>query len=60
MPRVQLPVIAVLSAVGGLLVGFLAALVDRFFGLAGLVLWMVGSFALGVAGSRWAQKASAS
>lgn len=55
----QRGVIAVLSAVGGLLVGFLAAVMDRFFGLPGLVLWMLASFALGVVGSRWAQRASA-
>jgi small basic protein len=55
----QRGVIAVLSAVGGLLIGFLAAVMDRFFGLAGLVLWMLASLALGFAGSRWARKASA-
>jgi len=55
----QRGVIAVLSAVGGLLVGFLAAVMDRFFGLPGLVLWMLASLALGITGSRWARRASA-
>ena len=46
--------IAVLAAVGALLVGFLAAVADRFLGLSGLVLWGALSITVGVAGSRWA------
>jgi hypothetical protein len=50
----QSGVIGVLAGVGALLVGFLAALADRFLGVAGLVLWGAVSVTLGVAGSRWA------
>ena len=55
----QRGVIAVLSAVGGILIGFLAAVMHRFFGAPGLILWMLASIALGIAGSRWARAASA-
>lgn len=47
-------VIGVLSAVGALLVGFLAAPVDHYFGLLGLVAWFALTVGLGVAGRRWA------
>ena len=50
----QRGVIAVLGAVGAVLVGFFAALVERFFGVAGMVVWLVVSIAFGVGGSRWA------
>ena len=50
----QSGVIAVLAAVGALLVGFLAAVADRFLGLAGLILWGALSVTVGVVGSRWA------
>ncbi len=50
----QRGVIAVLAAVGAILVGFLAAPVDRFFGLAGMLVWLAASAWLGMAGSRWA------
>lgn len=50
----QRGVIAVLSAVGALLVGFLAAVAHRVGGGAGLVVWGGASLALGVLGSRWA------
>jgi hypothetical protein len=52
----QRGVIAVLAAVGAILVGFLAAPVDGFFGLAGLLVWLLLSIAFGVAGSRWADR----
>jgi len=50
----QRGVIAVLSAVGGLMVGFIAWPMDRFLGTPGLIGWGVASFALGFAGSAWA------
>ncbi|HEV8265841.1 MAG TPA: hypothetical protein VGQ06_12910 [Gemmatimonadales bacterium] len=54
----QRGVIAVLSAVGALLVGFLAAVAHRLAGGAGLVAWGGASLALGMLGSRWATKGS--
>jgi hypothetical protein len=50
----QRGVIGVLSAVGALLVGFLAAVADRFLNLPGLVVWGALSLAVGVTASRWA------
>jgi hypothetical protein len=50
----QRGVIAVLAAVGALLVGFLAAVAHGLGGAAGLVAWGGASLALGVQGSRWA------
>lgn len=55
----QRGVIAVLAAVGALLVGFLAAVADRMLGLAGLVLWGAAAVGAGLAGSRWASRAAA-
>ncbi|MGH7528837.1 MAG: hypothetical protein ACREMN_00495 [Gemmatimonadales bacterium] len=52
----QRGVIAVLAAVGAILVGFLAAPVDGLFGLIGLVVWLALTLAVGVAGSRWADR----
>lgn len=54
----QRGVIGVLAAVGAILVGFLAAPVDRFFGLAGMAVWLVLSAGFGALGSRWATKGS--
>ncbi len=56
----QRGVIGVLAAVGAILVGFLAAPVDRFFGLAGMAAWLLASMAFGALGSRWATKGSGS
>ena len=50
----QRGVIAVLAAVGALLVGFLAAVAHGLGGAPGLVVWGGASVALGVLGSRWA------
>lgn len=50
----QRGVIAVLAAVGALLVGFLAAVADRFLKVPGLVVWGALSLAVGVTASRWA------
>ena len=54
----QRGVIGVLAAVGAILVGFLAAPIDRFFGLAGMAAWLVASAAFGALGSGWATKGS--
>jgi len=54
----QRGVISVLSAVGAILVGFLAAPIDRFFGLAGMAVWLVASAAFGALGSSWATRGS--
>ncbi len=50
----QRGVIAVLSAVGTLIVGFLAEVAFRLGGTIGLIVWGCASLALGIAGSRWA------
>lgn len=54
----QRGVIAVLSGVGTLIVGFLAEVAFRLGGVIGLTLWGCGSLALGIAGSRWATHAA--
>jgi len=54
----QRGVIAVLSAVGTLIVGFLAEVAFRLGGVVGLILWGCASLALGIAGSRWAVHAA--
>jgi len=54
----QRGVISVLAAVGAILVGFLAAPVDRFFGLVGMAVWLFLSATFGAMGSRWATKGS--
>ena len=50
----QRGVIAVLAAVGACLDGFLAAVFDRFFGVVGLVVWLLLNVALGMLATRWA------
>jgi len=50
----QRGVIAVLAAVGACLVGFLAALLDRFFGILGLVAWLLLNIAFAIVATRWA------
>jgi hypothetical protein len=52
----QRGVIAVLAAVGGILVGFLAAPLDRFFGALGMIVWLALTVAFGVVSTRWAIK----
>ena len=53
----QRGVIAMLGAVGALLVNFFfAPLADYFLGIAGLGLLAAGSITLGVAGGRWATR----
>ncbi len=50
----QRGVIAVLAAVGAILIGFLAAPLDRFFGLLGLIVWLLLNVAFGILATRWA------
>ena len=52
----QRGVIAVLAAVGAILIGFLAAPLDRFFGLLGLIVWFLLSIGIGIVATRWAIK----
>jgi NhaP-type Na+/H+ or K+/H+ antiporter len=47
-------VIGVLSAVGALLVGFLAAPIDHFLGPFALFVWFALAVSLGVVSRRWA------
>lgn len=54
----QRGVIAVMAAVGAVLVSFIAWPVDRLLGLTGLVAWAVASFVLGGTSSVWARKGS--
>jgi hypothetical protein len=50
----QRGVIAVLAAVGAILIGFLAAPLDRFFGLIGLIVWLLLNVGFGILATRWA------
>ena len=54
----QRGVIGVMSAVGALLVGFIAWPVDRWLQTPGLIAWAVTSFIVGATGSAWAVKGS--
>ena len=50
----QRGVIAVLAAVGAILIGFLAAPLDRFFGMLGMIVWLLLNVAFGILATRWA------
>jgi len=50
----QRGVIAVLAGVGAILIGFLAAPVDRFLGTLGLIVWLLLNIAFGILATRWA------
>ncbi len=50
----QRGVIIVLAAVGALLTGFLAAPLDRFFGVLGMIVWLALTIGFGIVGTRWA------
>ena len=50
----QRGVIAVLAAVGAILIGFLAAPLDRFFGMIGMIVWLLFNIAFGILATRWA------
>jgi len=52
----QRGVIAVLAAIGAILFGFLAAPLDRFFGLIGMIVWLLLNVVFGILASRWAVK----
>ena len=52
----QRGVISVLAAVGAILVGFLAAPLDRFFGPLGMIIWLLLNVAIGILAARWANK----
>jgi hypothetical protein len=51
-------VIAMLAAIGAILIGFLAAPMDRFFGVPGMLIWLALSVAFGVVCARWAMNAT--
>ena len=55
----QRGVIAVLAAVGALLIGFLAAPMDGLLGVAGMLIWLALNIVFGVACARWAIKGKA-
>jgi len=55
----QRGVISTLSVFGTFFLGILAAPVWHFLRFGGMVLLTAGSFALGIAGSRWAMRGSA-
>ena len=50
----QRGVIAVLAAVGSILIGFLAAPLDRFFGILGMIVWLLLNIVFGIIATRWA------
>ena len=50
----QRGVIAVLAAFGGILAGFIAAPIDNFLGVIGMIVWLAITIVVGVAGTRWA------
>lgn len=50
----QRGVIAVLSAIGALVVGMLGSVADWLLNVPGMVLWAAFAMAAGIAGSRWA------
>src|SRR5436853_430521 len=54
----QRGVIGVLSAVGALLVAFLAWPIDHLLGIPGLAAWGLAGFVLGGAGSAWSVRGS--
>jgi len=53
----QRGVISLLAAIGAIVVGFLAAVVERFFGVIGMVVWMLLGVILGILARQWAIQA---
>ena len=51
----QRGVIALLAAIGAVLVGFLAAPLDRFFGVLGIIIWLGINIVFGILSARWAK-----
>jgi len=56
----QRGVIALLAAFGAVVIGFLAAPLDRFLGLIGLIAWLVLNVVFGVLATRWAMRGQGS
>lgn len=52
----QRGVIAVLAAVGAILIGFLAAPINTFLGPRGMIVWVLLNIAFGIVATRWAIK----
>jgi len=50
----QRGVIAILGAVGAVLIGFLAAPLDRFLGIIGMIVWLLLCVGFGIVATRWA------
>ena len=50
----QQGVIAVLAAIGAILIGFLAAPIYKFSGVRGMIVWLLLNIALGILATRWA------
>ncbi len=50
----QRGVIAVLAAIGAILIGFLAAPIYQFSGVLGMIVWLLLNIAFGILATRWA------
>jgi len=50
----QQGVIAVLAAIGAILIGFLAAPIYKFSGVWGMIIWLLLNIAFGILATRWA------
>jgi hypothetical protein len=50
----QRGVIAVLAAIGALLIGFLAAPIYKISGVWGMIVWLLLNIAFGIVATRWA------
>ena len=52
----QRGVIAVLAAIGAMLVGIVAAPINQFIGVRGMLVWLLLNIVFGVLATRWAIK----
>ncbi len=52
----QRGVIAVLAAIGALLIGFLAAPIYKFSGVWGMIVWLLLNIVFGILATRWASR----
>ena len=52
----QRGVIAVLAAIGAMLIGILAAPIYQFSGVLGMIVWLLLNIAFGILATRWAMK----
>jgi len=50
----QRGVIAVLAAIGAMLIGFLAAPINQFLGVLGMIVWLLVNIGFGILATRWA------